>query len=324
MSPSTTHLLMPSSRYRRPAHPAGRMVLTVRDLEILRLVHNHRFVHAEHLHPLIFPGRVLRVVQARLAKLWHHGYLDRHFVPYTLDGQRRPPSEAATPIYALGAQGNLTLAKAVDRPADVLAERAAGSELAPITLAHHLVVTDLLASIEAAVALRPSLGTVETEHEHWLWKKFTRRATKITAVIVPDGVVTFRGAGRPGPETWYVEIVRAGVSGGNDAFRAKMVRYLALREAGTFRETYGHPQVRGVLVATPSAERARNLRALATSLPHGRRFFAFTHYEDRVGERRVKRFRPETVLDLGWTDGAGGVVRLGSPGERAAPAPSPG
>lgn len=307
---------MPRSRYRRPDTPSGRLVLTVRDVEILRLVHNHRFVQAEHLHPLAFPGRSLRAVQARLQKLWHHGYLDRHFVPYTLDGHRRPTAEAATPAYALGELGVTTLARAVDRDESVLADRVRTSEAAPVTLAHHLVVTDLLASVEAACKAYPSVGTVETEHEHWLWKKLARRGSASTVPIVPDGVITLRGGPRSAPETWYVEIVRAGVSGGNDSLLAKMRRYLALRDAGAFRETYGHPHLRGVLFAAPTEERARRLRALATSLATGRRFFAFTHYEHREADRAVKRFRPETVLGIGWTDGAGGVLRLGNPGER--------
>jgi hypothetical protein len=97
-----------------------------------------------------------------------------------------------------------------------------------------------------------------------------------------------------------------------------MRRYLALRAEGRFLRAFGHGRVRGVLVATPTPERARNLRALCARLPSDRRFFAFTHFEEHLGPRRVPRFRPETVLDLPWTDGAGGVVRIARPAERSA------
>jgi hypothetical protein len=310
---------MPASRYQRRPIPGERLFLTVRDLEILGRVHKHRFMLAEHLHPLCFGGRVLRVAQARLAKLWQHGYLDRHFVPYALDGTRRVPSEAATPVYALGKLGLETLEKAVAGSPEELGGSARARELSPFTLAHHLIVTDLLASIESAALAKGIPDSVATEHEWWLWNKAAERKAPSQGLVVPDGAVTFRGPDRPEPETWYVEIARAGVSGGNETFLAKMRRYLILRSEGRFHRAFGHHRVRGVLIATPTAERARNLRTLAGSLSNGRRFFAFTHFEERHGDHRVKRFRPADVLELGWTDGAGGVVRLGHAGDRETP-----
>lgn len=296
-----------------------RLVLTVRDLEILGRVYNHRFMLSEHLHLLSFGGCTLRVCQARLAKLWQHAFLDRYFVPFALDGQKRAPSEAATPIYALAKRGLETLERAVAGSPEALGGDARNRELSPSTIAHHLVVTDLLASIEAAVLARGHSELVATEHEWWLWKKAADRKASTAGLIVPDGAVTFYGPDRAAPETWYVEVVRAGVAGGNERFLAKMRRYLALRAEGRFQRAFGDGRVRGVLVATPTPERARNLRALASGLPSGRRFFAFTHYEDRQGDRRVKRFRPADVLELAWTDGAGGVVRIGHAGDRGAP-----
>ena len=313
---------MPYSRYRRRALlPRERLVPTARDLEIFRAVHRHRFIRAHHLHPLAFPGRTLRAAQSRLEKLWQHGYLDRYFVPYALDGTRRAPSDAATPVYTLGPKA-LEVLKAAD--SDV-GGRMAMREVAPSTLAHHLVVTDLLASIEAACLARGMPENAETEHEWRLWKTAGDRKVPTSGLVVPDGAVTFRGPDRPVPETWYVEVVRADVAGGNDEFLAKMRRYLALRDEGRFLRAFGHVRVRGVFIATPTPERARNLRALCARLPSDHRFFAFTHFEERQGDRRIPRFRPETVLDLGWTDGAGGVVRIGRPGERSAsPADTPG
>src|SRR5689334_14828057 len=122
---------MPYSRYRRRLLlPRERLVLTDRDLEIFRGVHRHRFVRAHHLHPLVFPGRTLRVAQARLEKLWQHGYLDRHFVPYALDGTRRAPSEAATPVYALGPKG-LEALSAADPGAERLGGRMTTRSVSP-------------------------------------------------------------------------------------------------------------------------------------------------------------------------------------------------
>src|SRR5690349_8480911 len=96
---------MPFSRYVRRPLAAERLVVTARDRKILARIFEHRFMLAEHIHPVAFHGRTLRVAQARLAKLWQHGLLDRHFIPFALDGTRRAPSEAATPAYALSAKG---------------------------------------------------------------------------------------------------------------------------------------------------------------------------------------------------------------------------
>ncbi|MGH7437663.1 MAG: replication-relaxation family protein [Polyangiaceae bacterium] len=96
---------MTLSRYRRPARPGARLQLQGRDVEILRAARRHRFVQAEHLHALLFDGRTLRVTQARLRKLWEHRLLDRAFVPFSLDGERQPPSVASTPTYSLAPRG---------------------------------------------------------------------------------------------------------------------------------------------------------------------------------------------------------------------------
>ncbi len=309
---------MPSSRYQRRPLVRERLVFTVRDLEVLNNLHNHRFMQAAHFRWLCFRHCTLRVVQARLAKLWQHGYLDRHFVPFTLDGTKRAPSEAATPVYTLGKRGQAVLMQAAGATASRLDDRARTFEVAPVTLAHHLVVTDLTAAIEGAMLARGTPDQATTEHEFRLWQRAHERVGTTSGLIVPDGAVTFASHDGRAPETWYVEVVKAGIALGNNALRTKMLRYLELRAQGRFEGAFGHARVRGVLIAAPTHERARRLRALAASLPSARRFFAFTHFEDRKGEQRLRRFTPETVLDLAWTDGAGGVVRLGHPGDRTA------
>src|SRR5438309_10478572 len=141
---------MPTSRHRRPARPSGRLDLQGRDVDVLRAVSRHRFAQAEHLHDLAFPGRKLRVVQARLRKLWEHGLLDRHFALFSLDGVRKPSGLAATPAYSLGTTGIDILSRATGLPRSVFGPGPSENQLAPPTLAHHLVVTDLIASLEVA------------------------------------------------------------------------------------------------------------------------------------------------------------------------------
>jgi len=297
---------MTLSRYRRPARPGGRLWLQARDVDILRAIARHRYAQAEHVHVLLFAGRTLRVTQARLRKLWEHELLDRRFVPYTLDGERQPPPVASTPTYSLTARGAEIVAGADGAPPH-LADR----DNAAATLAHHVAVTDLLVALEAACRPEGSPALVETRHEWELWRQAKAGPSQPERLVVPDGAFTLRHPGRAAPETWYVELVRASVASGNETFKKKMLRYAELHRAGAFQRLFGDRHVRGVLVATPSAERARNLQALAVFVP-GRRFFAFTHFEERGAARPTKRFRPDAVLALEWTDGAGEPLRLGT------------
>jgi len=305
------------NRYRRPAHPSGRLWIQGRDVDILRAAATHRFIQAEHVHGLIFRGRTLRVVQIRLRKLWEHRLLERHFAPFALDGIRQPPSVAATPTYSLGARGAEILARASGQPASSIAPTVADNQLSSSALAHHVTVTDLLAALEVRCREHGGPELVELRHEWPLWRALRNAPIRTDNVIVPDGAFTLRHPARGTAETWYVEIVRASVQGGNDTFRRKMLRYAELQRAGAFAKLFGDRHVRGVLVATPTVERAANLRALSVFVP-GRRFFAFSHFEDRAGARPVKRFRPEAILDLEWLDGAGETVRLGASRDGAA------
>lgn len=297
---------MTLSRYRRPARPGGRLWLQARDVDILRAIARHRYAQAEHVHVLLFAGRTLRVAQARLRKLWEHHLLDRCFVPFSLDGARQPPSVASTPTYSLTARGAQLVAGA-----DGTALQHAEHATAASTLAHHLGVTDLLVALEAACRRPNGPELVESRHEWELWRQAKAGPLRSESLIVPDGAFTLRHAGRAAPETWYVELVRASVAGGNETFKKKMLRYAQLHRAGAFQRLFGDRHVRGVLVATPSPERAQNLQSLAVFVP-GRRFFAFTHFEDKNGARATKRFRHDTVLALDWTDGAGEPLRLGT------------
>src|SRR5260370_27111243 len=96
---------------RRPrferAKDAG-MVLTPRDLLILRAVHRHRLLRSTHLIALLdgSPQTTLR----RLQLLFHHGYLDRPAAQLDWYAQGSEPM-----VYALGNRGAAILAAEGER-----------------------------------------------------------------------------------------------------------------------------------------------------------------------------------------------------------------
>src|SRR5581483_4818050 len=99
-SPSLPPTIMSShsSRSTRPEIPPP-LALTARDRQILSAVFQHRYLTAEHVHRLLFPRTDLRRAQERLRRLWCHHFLDRHFVPYVLDGEHPAPYLSGRPLY---------------------------------------------------------------------------------------------------------------------------------------------------------------------------------------------------------------------------------
>lgn len=74
------------------------MVLTERDCELLRMVNACRALRTDQLEALFFGSR--STAQFRLAKLFHHEYLNRHFLSVVSDAPARSPA-----IYTLGKRG---------------------------------------------------------------------------------------------------------------------------------------------------------------------------------------------------------------------------
>lgn len=301
------------SLLQRGAVGRERIVLTPRDLDILRAAEAHRFVRTDHLKALLFPDTTDRSAQMRLRKLWRHGYLDRVHLASVVEGERRPPRGAGVPVFTISARGRAALHG--DRPSD------GGPDLAsPSTIQHELVVTDFLVALTAATRDRSDLWLTETAHAGELWRRSSgRREAK--GLLVPDGAATLRRGGEV-PETYYLEVVRAGVRAGNGTLWDKLLRYSDANHRGVFRETYGHDRVRAVLIATTTEARAEHLRALAKSLPHGRKLFAFAAFETRdAAGRAAPSFVADRILDLAWRTVDGDVLRLG---ETASPIAAPG
>src|ERR1700742_2383916 len=78
--------------------PMRGMILTARDLEILRAVYQHRLLRSTHLVAL--SGGSRQATLRRLQLLFHHGYLDRP--PMQLDWYAIGSEPL---VYALGSRG---------------------------------------------------------------------------------------------------------------------------------------------------------------------------------------------------------------------------
>lgn len=278
------------------------LVLQLRDRALVAAVARYRFLKSTHLHLLIAPSVSLRIVQERLRKLTIHGYLKRFYLPVVLDGQHAPPTNRGQPVYAITTRG----ARLVnDSASENLSPCLATERPSPMTLLHHLVATDCLVSLAVACREVDDVRFVKGEHDGILYSKLRafRHKQRIQNAVIPDGTFTLHYPTPNETLTFYLEVVRADVKGGNRTLLAKMRRYVELHRQNFFRDAYGHPRLRAVLFATTSRARAENLRHMAESLTQGRRLFWFGSYQEKNSDGvPVTRFTPERILSLSWED----------------------
>ncbi|MFA5061654.1 MAG: replication-relaxation family protein [Patescibacteria group bacterium] len=303
---------MRPSRFIRPDQATG-LVLQPRDRAILVSVFKHRFMCSDHLHQVLCPNVCLRVLQVRLRKLWEHQMLDRHFIPFVLDGVHKPPKRASQPIYSLAPAGAAALDEESRKESEQLAKlRPAGS--APALLEHNLVATDFLVSVQAACRGRADVQVECIEAETSLWRKvwnWRQRTGRDTGFIIPDAAVVLRLPATGERLAFYLEVIRSDIKGGNRRLLVKLKRYTELLRQGFFRQAFGHERVRAVLVATSTETRAQNLNALAQELAHGRRLFWFGAYEHKDSDGRgATNFTAGTTLSPMWRTIEGELVSL--------------
>lgn len=278
------------------------LCLQTRDIQILEAVRKYRFVRSDHLRALLFQPVSHRVLQTRLKKLSDHGYLKRLYVPAVFDGEHQAQTHPRQPIYTLSRRGLQVLSEETRRE-KVDLDRWRPEMVSVTTLAHHLVVTNCLVALAGQCHADPGVQLLHAEHEGVLWSKLRayRREKRITHALVPDGAFTLYYPESHETLTFYLEVVRADVKGGNRRILEKLRRYIELSRSGFFREIYGHDRVRAVLIATTSAVRARNLSRIAEKLPHGRRLFWFGSYQEKSADSRfASLFTPDRILTLPW------------------------
>jgi hypothetical protein len=292
------------------------MVLQDRDEQLLIALSRFRYLTSEHVAWLFFEGRSRRAAQARLRRLWEHGLVERTFVPLAF--RNTGAALLNRPIYSLGRRGLEHLA---GRGASARQVTGGGSYR---NLEHHLVATDFLVAFEAALRRATVATLVSTEPEAALVQKLRawRRTGGQGDAVLSDGAFTLKRAQNGEPSTFHIEVVRADVRGGSKQLFHKLNRYVHLHRAGFFARAYGHVRVRAVIITTPTAARAENLRQLAARMPHGRRFAWFTSYEEETGGGAPRTsLRPETILTARFVDAEGSTFTLGAR-NTALPGPS--
>jgi hypothetical protein len=297
---------------RAPVRP---MILTPRDLAILRAVQRHRLLRSTHLVAL--SGGSRQATLRRLQLLFHHGYLDRPSMQ--LDWYARG-SEAL--VYALGNRGaELLETEGVVRRGGVRWDTK-NRNVSRVFLHHTLAVAEVMVAFEVACRGREGVRFIPPEEVlagappetrrlrlPFRWQVEVRHDGKLHRLgVEPDKVFGLRFEGEPEGRNlafFFLEadrgtmpVMRKGLA--QTSFFRKILAYKETWSQGLHRTHLGIPNFR-VLTVTTSRERVGRLVAACRSST-GQGLFLFTNDRGILDRGRI--------LNHGWLNGRGEVVRL--------------
>ena len=238
-----TRQTTPSKRLpknRRAPKQAPHIHLTERDRALLYELFHFRFLPTSLLVTRHF-GSPTRG-RNRLKLLFHHGYLDRHFLPTAGPGT----GEA---IYGLGPAATAELATTYGlEPADIKRRR---KPVEPFFIAHHLEVARFRLRLGGIGA---PLGVGITD-----WREGGTATMKVpSGRLIPDGLGWVKS--RKARFAFALEVDRGTMTVGR--VRAKFDRYVEAAAAGALGPLLGASRFR-VLVLAPSTRRLISLERAA-------------------------------------------------------------
>ena len=269
--------------FKRQADNLPPLQITKRDLRILELVQNYRFMNTNQIHALV--GGSKRNVRERLSRLYHHAYIDRplHQRELRNEGYRLV-------IYALAPKGGRFLASALGHLAPVSRHLGENNKTAKrFHLAHTLMVSQFRACLTLACA-----GTSDVELTSWRVpeKSLTHvRMGRYKTAIIPDASFSLeKSDGQQGH--FFLEADRGTMT--QKRFLRKLQAYWRL---SLIKGVAGIPGAFRVLTIANSKLRTENLRIKAKEADRqqrGSRMFCFAAQDAYDLEH------PEAVLEHIW------------------------
>lgn len=251
------------------------MEFTERDGEILKMVNDCRILRSDQLERLFFQSR--STAQFRLSRLFHHEFLERHFLSVVSGG---PASSLA--LYTLGKRGAQFLISRYGY------ERSQLRVFKRDTLGWH-VVEHVLTINEVRVAVTVACReqgielvewrdeTVFRAHPDYVELKDKRSRTRQKPVL-PDGyfcLSTPKGTAR-----FFLEVDR-----GTEALSKvapQLQVYEAYTRSGQYQQRFQARSLR-ILIITTTLKRLDNLKAVARKVGGDRKYW-FTTLEQITAE----------------------------------------
>jgi len=273
-------MLNRSPRFRRI--PSIRpFLLTERDRGIIRIVHRHRFIRSHQIAILL--GGSQQAIVRRLQLLFQHGYLERPRVQ--LQFVEGGGSQAIA--YGLGKKGAAMLRQERDMPAEVITENPRHDAVGGIFLAHTLLVSSVMVSLELACRkhgirlLYENKLALPVEKRPFQW--WVKIAGGIKLGVIPDVVFALEYTDMNGQKQrayFFLEADR----GTMPVVRKKLVQTSFYRKLLAYEATWtnkvhqrhlGIPRFR-VLTVTTIPARIESLLKACSQLQRGHGLFLFT------------------------------------------------
>jgi hypothetical protein len=253
------------------------MALTERDCELIRMVNDCRLLRTDQIAALFFGSR--STAQYRLARLFQHEFLERHFLSVVSGAPGKSPA-----LYTIGKRGAQTLVERYGYERGDLRLPKRG------TLGWHLV-EHLLAVNDVRVAITCAARQDGLTLETWLDETTFRAQPEYVTVtdqrgkthqkpVFPDGYCCLQTP--HGTARFFLEVDR-----GTEPlakFSPQIAIYEAYVASGQYHARFQAKSLR-ILVVTTTARRLHNLLRV-TQQVGGKRKYWFTTF-DRITAQSV-------------------------------------
>jgi len=276
-------------KFKRRPEEVGGLRLQERDIEIIRLVYDFRFLNSDQIKALINGSE--QGILRRLQKLFHHGFLDR------------PPSQILYPlagpqkmVYALGDRGASLLAEKYGVDIAKIKWNEKNKEVKDRHIQHTLMISNFRTCLELALSKIPDTHLLFWQRENPKELKdyvyIEDYGREIKAPIVPDGFFGIQDL--KGKMFFFLEADQSTMT--NARFLKKMRAYWRWWKEGRHTKKFGIKAFR-VLTITKTKQRKENLRKITKKADErqvGSFMFWFT------SEENYSLQRPQSVLRPIW------------------------
>ncbi|MHB8626381.1 MAG: replication-relaxation family protein [Aggregatilineales bacterium] len=250
-------------RDRRAKHPPP-MELTPRDQDIVRAVYQYRVLKQEQLQRLFFGTSA--AAQRVLARLYHHGYLERVFLPVFAG---RSPT-----FYVLDKKGTALLH--TEFGYDELSWYPTSKTFKGEFLAHSSAISDVritvtLAARKLGFSLVTWMGENEMKSDYDKVKVRTSGGRTQLIPIIPDSYFVLDTP--LGRTHFFLELDRGTMT--MPRFKTKVEGYIIYHQSGGYEARFGTKSLR-ILTVTSGQKRLQNLKAVTEDAGGKNRFWFAT------------------------------------------------
>jgi hypothetical protein len=263
--------------------------LTERDGDIIRLVHQHRFLRSSHIVALM--GGSSQQIIRRLQLLFHHGFLERSRAQ--IDYYHRGKPRAL--VYGSGNKGGTFIRQERDSTASKLSWGEKNRAVGRIFLEHALLVSDVMVALELACRKTGRIRLLAEEELSLSGKRNDPRpgfqwkvkvTSGLTLGVVPDRVFALEFPNPGGGSNrayFFLEADRGTMPVKRrhlfqSSFYRKLLAYEATWSQSVHRTRFGFNRFR-VLTVTTSAARVDSLVDACSTLKRGHGLFLFADFE---------------------------------------------